>query len=151
MACIFCTITAGAIPAYRVYEDDVTVAFLDISPLAIGHTVVVPRSHAATVTDLSDELVGPLFLAVKQVTKLLGAALGAENFTIGINHGTLLGHPDIAHLHVHVIPRFRGDGGGNIHTIVNNPPRESLDQVLARIRAVYPTPHPKPYTLYPKP
>lgn len=133
MDCLFCKIATGEIPSHKIYEDDSVFAFLDIQPLTEGHTVVIPKEHVVDIIDLPSELLGPVFYGVKRATEMLAAALGAENFTIGINHGRMLGHPDINHMHIHVIPRFEGDGGGNIHSIVKHPPDEDLDVIYTRI------------------
>ena len=73
-----------------------------------------------------------IFLGVKRATELLSAGLGVEGFTIGINHGTI-GHQEIDHLHVHVIPRRAGDGGGNVHSIVHESQSEDLEVTYKKI------------------
>ena len=134
MECIFCGIARKEIPAEIVREDERTVAFLDIHPRAPGHTVVVPRQHSPTLLELPDGEIGLLFSAVKYATRLLANALHPSGFTIGINHGSVSGQT-VDHLHVHILPRFLGDGGGSIHSVVTNPPQESLAAVAAKIRS----------------
>ena len=131
--CLFCRIASGEIDSYTIYEDDEVRAFLDINPLSLGHTVVIPKEHTKDIIEMKSELIGPVFSGVKKATKMLAETFHAENFTIGINHGRMLGHPDIDHMHIHVIPRFEGDGGGNIHSIVNKPPDESVEDTHKRI------------------
>jgi len=133
MDCLFCKIGSGEIDSYTIYEDDDVRAFLDVHPLVLGHTVVVPKEHVKDIIDIKSELIGPVFSGVKKATEMLANALRAENFTIGINHGKMLGHPDIDHMHIHVIPRFEGDGGGDIHSIVNQPPQESVEDTHKKI------------------
>lgn len=137
MDCLFCKIARREFPASLIHEDMHAVAFLDIEPRSAGHTVVVPKRHAETLLDLHGGDVGTLFTAVRAVTALLKSALHPDGFTIGINHGTAAGQA-IPHLHVHVIPRYLGDKGGNMHTVVNNPPAELLEEILAKIKAVKP-------------
>ena len=132
MDCLFCKIGSGEIKSFTIYEDDNVRAFLDIHPLTLGHTVVVPKKHYSNVIDLSEELIGPMFLGVKRAAELLSAGLGVEGFTIGINHGTI-GHQEIDHLHVHVIPRRAGDGGGNVHSIVHESQSEDLEVTYKKI------------------
>ncbi len=132
MDCLFCKIAAGEIPSAKVYEDDEVFAFLDIHPLAPGHTVIVPKAHADNILDLPEDLVGPVFLAVKKITALLEKTLSPCGFTTGINHGRLSGQM-VDHLHIHVIPRFEGDGGGSLHSVVQNTPKESLEEIQAKI------------------
>jgi len=132
MDCLFCKIDSGDVPSKEVYKDDHVHAFLDINPLTPGHTVVIPREHYANILDLPDNLVDGVFTGVKNATKLLKDTLGIEGFTIGINHGTI-GHQEIDHLHIHVIPRYKDDGGGGLHSIVNYSPSEDLDVVYKKI------------------
>ncbi len=132
MTCLFCDIIAGQKPGQIIYEDDAVVAMLDIFPRAIGHTLVVPKKHIQNILELDDAGVGPVFLGVKNVTALLKKALAPHGFTIGINHGTVSGQA-VEHLHIHIIPRFEGDGGGSIHGVVNNPPSQSLEAVAQMI------------------
>lgn len=129
--CIFCQIVKGKIHAFIVYEDEKTVAFLDSNPSAIGHTMVILKKHAATLLDLDEEGVKQEFLTVKKMTETLKKTFKTDKFTIGINHGEEWGVP---HLHVHIIPRFEGDGGGIIQKIVDNPPRKSLEVVAEKIK-----------------
>ena len=132
MDCLFCKIGNKEIPAEIVYEDAKTLAFLDIHPISLGHTVVISKAHVENIIDLPEEGVGFLFLAVKKVTGMLEKALMPQGFTIGINHGRVSGQA-IDHLHTHVIPRFTGDGGGSLHTVVNNPPQEPVKETKERI------------------
>lgn len=131
--CLFCSIAEGAVPAEVIYNDEHAVAFLDVHPLTRGHTLVVPRTHAENIAVLPDELVGPVFSAVARVTRMLEKALSPQGFTIGINHGRISGQT-IDHLHIHIIPRYEGDGGGNVHSIVSNPPEESVEKTGEVIR-----------------
>lgn len=133
MDCLFCKIIAKEIPAEIVYEDADAVAFLDIHPRAPGHTTVIPRGHAANLLELSDEVVGPFFAAVKKVAAQLARALAPHGFTIGINHGAVSGQA-VEHLHVHIMPRYEGDKGGSVHTVVENKPAEDLKTMAEKIR-----------------
>lgn len=132
MDCLFCKIAAREIPSEMVYEDEASFAFLDIHPLAPGHTIVVPKEHAENILDLPENQVGPLFTAVKKITAALNSALKPHGFTIGINHGKVSGQA-IDHLHIHLIPRFEGDGGGSLHSVVKNPPQESVSAIKEKI------------------
>lgn len=132
MDCLFCKLAQKEIQPYTIYEDDFAIAFLDIHPLAIGHTVVIPKMHAENIIDLPESQIAPMFLMVQHVTKMIRHALHPDGFTIGINHGKWAGQ-DTDHLHVHVIPRFKGDNGKSIHSVVSNPPSESLTETQSRI------------------
>lgn len=130
--CIFCKIANKEFAAEVVYEDAHATAVLDIHPIAPGHTMVLPKIHAETILDLDDTEVGPLFTAVKRVTALLNEAFHPDGFTIGINHGKWAGQA-VDHLHIHVIPRWKTDGGKSIHSVVSNPPTESLTEIRKKI------------------
>ncbi len=130
--CLFCRIAARQIPAHVVYEDPAAVAVLDVRPRAPGHTMVLPRVHAETILDLPASQVGPVFEAVRQVTDLIKRSLHPDGFTIGINHGMASGQT-VNHLHIHVIPRWLRDGGGSIHTVVDNPGLQSVEEVAQTI------------------
>ncbi len=132
MECLFCKIAAKEIPAYVVYEDDATLGILDVHPRSPGHTMVIPRVHAENILDLPPEAVGPVFTAVKEVTNLLQRALQPDGFTIGVNHGRVSGQT-VDHLHIHIMPRWNDDGGGSVHSVVNNPPQESLEEMKDKI------------------
>lgn len=120
MECLFCKIISGEILSYTVYEDGHSLAFLDIQPHAKGHTVVIPKQHGEFIFDVSDEALGQLMAAVKKTMKKIDAVLRPDGYSVGWNHGEAGGQV-VPHLHVHVMPRWNGDGGGNMHSIINNP------------------------------
>ena len=107
MACIFCDITSGALPAHVVLEDDVVVAFLDKSPLFFGHTLVVPRTHVVTLADLPGPVLGPFFERVQRISRAVPLALGAQGTFVAMNNVV---SQSVPHLHAHVVPRTKGDG-----------------------------------------
>jgi histidine triad (HIT) family protein len=118
MDCIFCKIANKEIPAKIVYEDEHALAFLDIAPRAPGHVMVIPKCHAPNLLELPDSEVAPLFAAVKKVDALLSSKLKADGMTIGINKGRASGQ-EVDHLHVHLMPRWRGDGGRPVQSVVS--------------------------------
>lgn len=133
MKCLFCSIVKKEVPSDTViHESDAALAVLDLNPLAPGHTMVLPKVHAENILDLPRGQVGPVFQTVRDVTALLKKALAPDGFTIGINHGRDAGQA-IDHLHIHIIPRYKGDGGTSIHGIVHNPPKESLQEIKNKI------------------
>ena len=129
--CLFCRIVAGESAAERVYESEGAVAFLDVMPAARGHTLVVPKVHAATLTDLDDESVGQLFRAVKTVMTKLDKALHPSAFHVGWNHGSAAGQ-HVFHLHVHVLPRQKG--GAGIQALGEGGARGDLSAIASLIR-----------------
>lgn len=130
--CLFCKIAGNKIPAGVIYDDDHATAFLDLEPRSPGHTLVVPKYHAATLEDLPEEEISPLFLAVKRVVHMLVRGLEAHGATIGINQSEAAGQV-VGHLHIHIMPRFFGDKGGAIQSIVNNKPKETLVEIKNKI------------------
>jgi histidine triad (HIT) family protein len=133
-SCLFCKIARKEIPSESVfYENEKALAFLDIHPIAPGHTLVVPKEHAENIIDIKDQNIAELFMAVKKATAKLKRALSSDGFTIGINHGKIAGQA-VDHLHIHIVPRFKGDGGGSIHTIVQNAQNSSPEEVMEKIK-----------------
>jgi histidine triad (HIT) family protein len=90
-----------------VLADDIAVAFLDARPVFKGHVLVAPRAHYATLADLPADLVGPLFTRVRRVSAAMPVALGAQGSFVGENNTV---SQSVPHLHVHVVPRTKGDG-----------------------------------------
>ncbi len=131
-SCLFCKIADKSIPAAIIYEDDKTIAFLDIHPRSPGHAVVIPKFHAPTIIDLPDAEIGPLFAAVKKVAELLIHSLKPDGVTIGINQGRASGQ-EVDHLHVHLMPRWHNDGGGAVQSLVNNKPKETVEEMRKKI------------------
>jgi len=116
---IFERIIDGEIPAAIVAETDEAVAFLDANPLARGHTLVVPRDPHERLRETPPETARAVFDLVRTVAPAVEDAVGAEATTVGINDGTAAGQ-EIPHVHVHVVPRFEGDGGGSVHSIMGS-------------------------------
>jgi histidine triad (HIT) family protein len=105
--CIFCKIIAREIPATIVFEDEVSIAFLDITPLFPGHVLLAPKAHAQTLTDLPAESVGPIFLNAQKLTRAVESAMDAAGSFIGINNRV---SQSVPHLHIHIVPRRPKDG-----------------------------------------
>ncbi|MBM4243620.1 MAG: HIT family protein [Deltaproteobacteria bacterium] len=133
MICIFCRIVAGEVPAEVVLRDAATVAFLDVSPLADGHVLVVPAAHVARVEDLTEDAAVSLFRAVTRLAGPVRAAVGAAGTTIGINNGDATGQT-VPHVHVHIVPRREGDGASSVHGIFRSGPRRPVAEVGMAIR-----------------
>jgi histidine triad (HIT) family protein len=105
--CVFCAIIAGSTPAKRVFEDAHVLAFLDHRPLLPGHVLVVPRTHYETLGELPTDEVGPYFLAVQRLASAVERGLKADGSFVAIN---IRISQSVPHLHVHVVPRRKGDG-----------------------------------------
>ncbi len=109
--CLFCRIIAGQVPASKVHETDGALAFLDIMQASRGHTLVIPKVHAASLPELPDQAAARLFAVVKEVIGKLDRALSPLAFNVGWNQGMAAGQ-HVFHLHVHVLPRYRPGGAG---------------------------------------
>jgi histidine triad (HIT) family protein len=107
VACTFCRIVAGEAPAHVVLDDEVAVAFLDVRPLFPGHVLLVPREHVVTLPELPAPLVGPLFERAQRIAAAVVEVLGAEGSFVAMNNTV---SQSVPHLHVHVVPRTKGDG-----------------------------------------
>jgi len=107
MACIFCDIIEGELPADLVLDDGVAVAFLDNRPLFVGHTLLVPRAQQETIADLPADLVGPLFARARRLATVMETELGAAGSFVALNNRI---SQSVPHLHIHVVPRNRKDG-----------------------------------------
>jgi histidine triad (HIT) family protein len=130
---LFCAIVAGTEPAYVVAETEVTLAFLDIRPLFPGHTLLVPKAHHETLTDLPVELVEPLFTEAQRLAGAMESVLGAAGSFVAINNRV---SQSVPHLHTHVVPRNRKDGlRGFFWPRTKYPSTEAAAAMAARLRA----------------
>ncbi|MDW7982628.1 MAG: HIT family protein [Thermomicrobium sp.] len=131
-ACVFCRIVTGDEAAVLVYEDAQVLAFLDYRPLFPGHTLVIPRAHVPTLAELPDDLVVPLWDLVRRLVRAMPGALGAEGTFVGVNNRV---SQSVPHLHVHVVPRRRGDGlRGFFWPRQRYPSPAAMEELAVRIR-----------------
>ncbi len=107
--CIFCKIIAGQIPSAKVLETDAMLAFLDIAPIAPGHTLVVPKEHFATLAETSPQAVAAVAAELPALVRAVLAASGAPAINVVQNNGREAGQV-VGHVHFHLIPRSAGDG-----------------------------------------
>ena len=132
--CVFCRILAGQVPSSRVLDSELVVAFLDIHPWNPGHTLVVPRRHVESFTDLTPVEVEQLALCGQQIARALKQGFeGCEAVTFSLADGVVAGQ-DVPHTHLHVVPRRTGDGLGWRGTSQLQD-RETLDAIASRVRA----------------
>jgi histidine triad (HIT) family protein len=126
--CIFCKIVNKEISNYNVYEDENVLAFLDIHPHAKGHTVVIPKVHAETYFDLSDEQTRSFALGIKSTMQKIQDRLQPDGFNVGWNQKEAGGQV-VPHLHVHIFPRWNEDGGGSMHAIIKAPGDTEVSEI----------------------
>jgi histidine triad (HIT) family protein len=131
-SCIFCRIARKQAPASFVYEDASVMAFLDIRPLNMGHTLVIPKEHYETIYEIPDELIGHIHTIVKRTALALKKATEADGITVIQQNGRAAGQ-EIFHLHVHVVPRYMGQKLPRFEEI-QEANREKLNQAAEKIR-----------------
>ena len=107
--CIFCKIVKGEIPSNKVYEDDKTIAFLDINPVSKGHTLVIPKNHCNDIFDMREEDAKAVMAASKRVANAAMQRLGAAGVNL-LNANRKAAGQEVFHYHMHVIPRYENDG-----------------------------------------
>jgi histidine triad (HIT) family protein len=105
--CVFCKVVAGDLPGFVVLDEPDVLAFLDVRPVFKGHTLVVPKAHRDTLLDLPPEELPIVFGAARRVAAAVGPALGAQGSWVSVNNVV---SQSVPHLHVHVVPRTKGDG-----------------------------------------
>lgn len=107
-SCPFCSIVAAEAPAHRLYEDDRTLAFLDVAPATRGHALVVPKAHHETLTDMPESLAGATYRTAHRVATAVESCMGLDGSNVLQANGEAAGQ-DVWHAHVHVIPRYEDD------------------------------------------
>lgn len=130
--CIFCKILAGEIPSTAVYEDDDFKAILDVNPAARGHVIILPKQHAANIFELPDEIAGKIMIVAKKIATAVREAYGCDGINILQNNGEAAGQT-VFHLHVHIVPRFKGDDIKISWKPGDTP--EDMDAIAAEIKA----------------
>jgi histidine triad (HIT) family protein len=106
-SCTFCKVISGQVTARLVFEDEISLAFLDHRPVFPGHCLIIPRAHHETLTDLPQSLIEPFFKNVQLLTRSVEAAMKAEGTFVAMNNRV---SQSVPHLHAHVVPRRRKDG-----------------------------------------
>ena len=135
-ACILCQIVEGTLPSSKVYEDKICLALMDIQPVNPGHVLVIPKVHFVDLTDLPKDIGSHLFQVAQQIVLSLPKTdVKIEGADLFLAHGEAAGQ-EIFHVHLHVIPRFTGDGFGFRFgpNYSNLPERQELDSIAAQIK-----------------
>jgi len=133
-ACVFCKIVEGALEGPIVFEDESTLAFLDHRPLFHGHTLVIPKKHVETLTDLPPAMIATFFRSVQMLSCAVELAMEAEGTFVAMNNRV---SQSVPHLHVHVVPRRRKDGlKGFFWPRTKYSDQQQLNEVQSRLRSV---------------
>lgn len=133
--CVFCEIVAGRAPASVVYRDDACIAFMDITPINAGHLLIVPIKHATYLADLDPQTGATLFKVAQRLSAAVRrSGMKAEGINLLVADGEAAGQ-EVFHVHLHVLPRFHGDGFGHRFpaTYGQHPTREQLDSNASAI------------------
>ena len=129
--CIFCKIVSGEFNSWKIFEDEHTLAFLDVNPAAEFHTLVIPKAHYVNVLDIPNEVFLQVMATVKKVVDLYKTKLGIENLQL-IHSAGREGQQDVFHLHVHIVPRSAGDGQ-NVKWKTYPELRDKFDEMLRQL------------------
>ena len=128
--CVFCAIAEGEIPSFKIYEDELVLAYLDINPFTKGHTLVIPKEHSSGLLDTPDETLAAIVARVKKVAAHLKDALPCDGFNILQNNGAAAGQT-VMHLHFHIVPRY---GNEEIAFTSHKGSMDELKALAERIR-----------------
>ena len=132
--CVFCEIVAGRREAAVVLRDERVIAFMDIAPHNPGHVLVIPVQHAEDILGVTASTAEEMMVAAQRIARAIRkAGIRAEGFTFRMNAGAAAGQT-VFHAHLHVVPRFAGDGGGDKHS-AERPAAAELEAIAAKIRA----------------
>ena len=107
--CIFCKLANGVFETNKIYEDDDFTAILDAGPANRGHALIIPKEHYANIYELPEDIAGKAFVLAKKLAANMTEKLGCDGFNIVQNNGEAAGQT-VFHFHMHLIPRFKGDG-----------------------------------------
>ena len=132
--CIFCQIVQGNIPCFKVYEDDQTLAFMDINPVSEGHCLVIPKNHAENLMAMSPEDIAAVHQASQKVAAGLKKTLGAEGIAVLQLNGRAANQV-VMHYHVHLIPRNTGDGLSVFEWEIKPGDMDRIGQVAKKLQA----------------
>jgi histidine triad (HIT) family protein len=131
--CVFCNIVSGLIPSAKVYEDGLTLAFMDIGEVNPGHVLVAAKPHVENIFGLDDALAGAVFQTAARVARAVKKVYSPEGVTLYQANGAAAGQT-VYHFHLHLVPRYDGDGMRLVWP-AKNPPRGQLEANAARLRA----------------
>lgn len=131
--CLFCKIVSGEIPSSKVYEDDQVLAFLDITQVTKGHTLVIPKNHCRNILDMPAETAQAVFGVIPQLSQRLVKATGAQGINL-VNNSEEAAGQTVFHAHIHLLPRGAAGDQLSISFPSSNPSLEELAQLAADIR-----------------
>lgn len=116
MDCIFCKIVNGEIPCYKVYEDDVVMAYLDINPISVGHTLIIPKKHTLDLSSIDNETLIHIFECARKLRKRMENKLNIDGLTLIQNNGDV---QEVKHFHMHLKPYYKNEINLSIKEVYN--------------------------------
>ena len=129
--CIFCKIANGEIPSATLYEDEEFRVILDLGPATKGHALILPKTHAANIYEISEDMAAKAMILAKKMATKMTKALNCDGFNIVQNYGEPAGQT-VFHFHMHLIPRYKGDEAGitwNSGTLTDDVKNEILEKM----------------------
>lgn len=131
--CIFCKIVKGEIPSYKIYEDNKFLAFLDITPINPGHTLVISKEHYPNLLETPDNILSEILVVIKRIAPKILEAVNSKGFNLGLNTNEVSGQV-VPHLHFHIMPRFENDG----HKLFSGKdlPKEEMLKIQEKIKTL---------------
>jgi histidine triad (HIT) family protein len=133
--CIFCKIAQKKIDAKIIDENENAIAFLDAFPLTAGHTLVITKNHYAKLQDVDYDQINQLFSLANKILPSIEKGTGVQSTLIAIHNGKDAGQ-EIPHLHVHIVPRKLGDGGGSIHSMFDSSHRLEEREIIKLFKKI---------------
>ncbi len=131
--CVFCAIAEGEIPSFKIYEDDLVLAYLDINPCTEGHALVIPKAHCSGLVDTPNDLLAEIIKRVKKVAAHMKDALPCDGFNILQNNGEAAGQ-SVFHVHFHIVPRYAGSPEGKLLFASKKGDMDHLAALAERLR-----------------
>ncbi len=129
--CIFCKIANGEIPSNTLYEDERFRVILDLGPATKGHSLILPKDHAANLYELPDDIASSVLIVARNMAAQMSQKLDCDGFNLVQNNGKVAGQT-VNHFHMHLIPRYLSDGQ-NINWITSEPSAKELEEVKRQI------------------
>lgn len=133
--CVFCQIVAGELPSAKVYEDEYVYAFLDISQVTEGHTLVIPKTHVKDIYGLPEQIASEFFRPIPKIAQAIKIAYSADGINL-LNNNEMAAGQSVFHIHIHLIPRYLGvNEGFDVKWVTRNDEysRERLQQIAKKI------------------
>ncbi|MSU54815.1 MAG: HIT family protein [Candidatus Staskawiczbacteria bacterium] len=126
--CIFCKITKGEIPCFKIYEDNDVLSFLDIKPFSKGHCLVIPKQHFENVFDISEDALQKVSVVAKKLSEKIKDVFSADGIRLSQSNGVAAGQ-EVMHFHLHIIPRYENDGLGTNPTATAHLPQADFEEL----------------------